>query len=58
MEQKELFTKTVQAAEKLNKAISLAFPSYIIDKLDADLTKLWAEIESRGLVEAFAEFAL
>ena len=58
MEQKELFNKTVQAAEKLNKAINLAFPGYIIDELDANLAKLWTEIESRGLVEAFAEYAL
>lgn len=58
MEKNELFTRTVNAVDKLNKAISMGFPGYYVDKLDAELDALWRELEKLGLVDEFADFAL
>ena len=40
MDKTELFNKTIKAAERLKKAIALAFPGHYIDKLDAELSDL------------------
>lgn len=58
MDKTELFNKTIKAAERLKKAIALAFPGHYIDKLDAELSDLWDELENRNLMDEFADFAL
>lgn len=58
MDKTELFDKTIKAAERLKKAIAFAFPGHYIDKLDAELSDLWDELESRNLMDEFADFAL
>lgn len=58
MTKAELFSKTIKAAERLKKAIALAFPAYYIDKLDAELNDLWEELEQQNLMDEFADYAL
>lgn len=58
MDKHIIFIKTLKAMLRLKKAISLGFPPSYVDKLDAQLGEYLDELESRNLMDEFADFAL
>lgn len=57
MSNNELFTKAVKAIDDYNKAVEMGFPQGYINKLDSKIGHYLSEIGSRGLTEAFNDYA-
>lgn len=53
-----LYVKAVKAMLRLKKAIDFGFPVTYVDKLDAQFGKYIDQIESRNLMDEFADFVL
>lgn len=58
MDKYVIFVNTLKAMLKLRKAIDLGFPTYCIDKLDADVGLWFDKLEHNNLVDEYMGFVL